>query len=414
MKKTRLLALALVFMMCFTNIVMASGPIISPGDGVSVPLAIHKELVMPRGTTTPEATFSFNAERVSVDGVATDAARATMPDLNTLRDLSVEYDETDTGSIDADNLIRIPKQTEELFAGVTFPHAGIFVYKITENQYTNTEIDSNRPHEVLNYSQAVYELHVHVANNEAGTARFVKYAVIFDMTLDQDGEAANEKVGQMLFINDYVKTNTVIDLEDDATVDVTKTVTGDLGNREMYFEFSMTLSPPILVVPRPEYYRAYIVDGDTVVTNIAENLAEGTQTGSDAMGPYIMVSTSEATGFRLKHGQRLVFVDTPVGTDYEVTELAADGHIASVIVTRVGLEVANLANTEANQSRPTGPQFVGEPTNRAAFTNNRTSVVPTGLITNNLPFIGLIALPVGALFGFIVAKARKRNYAAYK
>ena len=413
MKRIGLFLLAIVIGVCFSGTELLGSTIISPEDGVSVELAIHKEFVMPRGTTTPDVNFSFHAERISVDGISTPEAIASMPNLNTLKTLAVSYDATDTGPVGDDNLIRIRKETEDLFDGIIFPHAGLYIYRITENQTNNPEVDRNLPDEVLNYSQAVYELHVHVANDDAGTARFVKYVVIWDMTPDENEDPAEEKAGQMLFVNDYVKTNTIIDpADEDATVDITKTVTGDLGNRTMYFSFSMTLSPPVLVVPRPEYYKAYIVEGDTVLADIADNLTDTTLTGSDATGPYIMVSTSGPTNFRLRHGQRLAFVDTPVGTDYEVTELAAEGHTASVIVTRVGAEVTTLANTQANQQLATGPQFVGEPTNRAAFTNNRTSIVPTGLNMNNLPFVGLIVLPVLALIGFIVVKSRRRNNAA--
>ena len=416
MKRTsKVIALSLALTMCFATVVLASGPITSPEDGVSVQLSIHKQLIMPRETTTPVTTFRFDAERISVDGVATPEARTTMPDLNTLKTLSVNYVATDTGTLDADtNLVTIPKQTEDLFAGVNFPHAGVYIYRITEAPNTNTEIDGNKPHEILNYSQAVFELEVHVANNEAGTARYVRYVVIRDVTPDEEGNppTAERKVGQLLFINDYVKTNTVTEPGNNSTVDISKTVTGDLGNRDMLFDFSMTLTPPILVTPTPAFYKAYVVAGTAVLTDITENAA-GSPTDSDAMGPYIRISTSGATNFRLKHGQRLVFVDTPVGTEYTVTEAATQGgHISSVIVTMAGETVTTENNTLTNVERPTGQQFVGEPTNSAAFTNRRDSVVPTGVNMNDLPFLGLIVLPIGALIGFVGIKSRRKNYTA--
>jgi len=137
--------------------------------------------------------------------------------------------------------------------------------------------------------------------------------------------------------------------------------------------------------------------------NPANNAAAGL-IGSDAGGSYIRISTSGSTAFSLKHGQRLVFVDTPVGTTYTVTETAATHYTTTVTVVTdngAGVTIAGLT---------TNAQRVGETANSAAFTNTRDSVTPTGLNLDNLPFIGLILLATASLITFVVVKIRKGRY----
>lgn len=442
-RKFRFFALALALVMCFASAgtVLANstalnnnGAIVAPDEDNPVQTSIRKVLRLPVGTTTPDATFKFDAKKVSVDDDSSTEALGTMPDLNALNDLSVTYTATNTAANDPEtNTMSIVLDTGNIFAGVTFPHAGVFVYEISEIEDTNDDIDANAPDEILIYSKAVYTLRVYVANNEDYTETFIHAIAIIVDTPDiagpeDDGDDDDEngennavvKVDQMIFTNDYVKTNGPEDPEDPdpvnhSTLSVSKTVTGDLGNRELYFDYTMTLTPPILLRDVPLYYRAYVVEGGEVIDpedNAAEALI-GTDEDGDS---FIRISTSGTTAFKLKHGQRLVFVDTPVGTMYTVTEAAATGYRPSIIVTTDGSPGAVIGGTQVNVELSTGvlPQRVGESTNIAAFTNERTSIVPTGVNINDLPFLGLIALPIGALIGFIGIKSRKRNYTACK
>ena len=68
-----------------------------------------------------------------------------------------------------------------------------------------------------------------------------------------------------------------------------------------------------------------------------------------------------------------------------------------------------ISENNPNTALPTGSQLMGEGINSAAFTNTRTSVTPTGLDLNNLPFLLLIALGLGAIVSLTVVTVRKRN-----
>jgi len=212
----------------------------------------------------------------------------------------------------------------------------------------------------------------------------------------------------MVFTNNFVRTNGTTDPEDpdptdpdESTLNVSKTVAGDLGNQQMFFDFNIAVVTPDLGQTIPAFYRAFVVENGAVVTDLTNNVV-GTPTGDS----WINVASSGTTLFRLRHGQALVFVNTPVGTSYNVTETAAATYETSFIITTNGVPANAVAGLI------TGIQFVGELANSAAFTNTRDSVVPTGLLVNNLPFIGLILVAVGALVIFIVVKSRKQKQAS--
>ena len=436
MKTSRIFALALALIMCLSTVAYANdfGPVVTDDENYPVQVAITKIFRLPFGTTTPEAEFRFEATRISFDDDDSQATRDWMPTLN---NLVLNFTAANTAEPDENHIMHLILETGNLFDGVIFPDAGVYIYEIREIPNTNDAIDNNKPDEVLTYSPAVYTLRVYVANTADNTGTYVRAVGAIITHPDNPGQTEGFKVdptpggddenyyhSQMIFTNDYVKTNGPDEPDEpdpinESTLHVSKTVTGDLGNRNLYFNFTMhSLNIPILVENIPQYYRAYVVEttpgGDVVVTGEELlNNADESQIGTDEGGlDFINISTTGPTTFRLKHNQRLVFVDTPVGTNYDVGEAAATGYWPSVIVTTDSVAADALTTAQANMPLDTGLQFVGEKLNSAAFTNNRTSVVPTGLDMDNLPFFGMVGLPLLALIGLITIKARKR--AIYK
>jgi len=430
-----ILAIAMMLILCFSSLTaLAADPPdddddddipAGPAEIISTQAAINKTLQLPIGTNTPDATFKFTAEKISIDGVTTDEVRDTMPDIDESR-LTLSFTQADTGTENPpSDVVSVVKETGDIFAGINFPHAGIYVYEITEQGKTNPTIDDNDPDEVLTYSQAKYMVAVYVANNPLGTGTYIAGIGTRVVTNDAGEDASGNKVdatpggngaeylfSQMAFTNTYVKTNGPTDPENpdptsSSTLSVTKKVTGDYASKEQYFDFKMSLSPPSLVTDVPEFYRAYIVENDAVID--PKDNANASVIGEDAGGnKYIEISTTGETAFKLKDSQSLVFVDTPVGSNYVVTEAATPNYIPSYIVTTdssAGTEVTGIMNTELS----TKTQRVGERVNSADFTNNRESVTPTGLNLNDLPFIGLIALAIASLLIFLVAKSRKKD-----
>ena len=427
LKKARIfLVAALVFVAsitpAFANNLNADGALLAVSEDSPAQATISKILQLPIGTQTPQLSFHFQARKISVDERNTPADLDTMPALNGAA-LEVSFGPADVDTTSpAPSTLSIPKETGNLFSGVTFPHAGVYVYEISEIADTNTDIDT-AGNTQLYYSQASYTLTAYVANHSNG-GTYV-YAVGVRIEENDLGQAADGKVdptpggdgekyfySQMIFTNAYVETNGPTDPEkpdpaNESTLFVSKTVAGDFGDKTQYFNFSMDLSAPDLLRDVPAYYRAYVVENGAVVADLAGNAQAGLL-GSDPGGAYIKISTSGETSFQLRHGQRLVFVDTPVGTSYNVNQAAATHYTPSFIITTNGVAGANTPGTMSNPLA-TGMQLVGTQDNSAAFTNTRDSVTPTGLNLNDVPFILMIALALGALVTIVVVKARKRS-----
>jgi len=451
-KKSKIfLAIALVLLMSFTSItaVLATNlddnrAIVTDDEDSPVQATITKHIRMPINTATPNVTFTFNVEKVSVDGRTTATDLATMPDLDEdALIVTFTADDTANAASGTPGLISVKKETGNLFDGVDFPHAGIFIYKITENRPATTTPEGvfEDGHNVWYYSRASYELIVHVANHSNGTTRYVRALGTHQRINDDNETVEGVKVdptpggyedlysfSQMEFLNDFIHTDAPIILDPTlaSTLFVSKEVEGDMGDRTMLFNFSIDLkTPPTLRGGEegqiPTYYRAFILekrivevdDGDDeiiyVVIDPADNNVAPARIGGTAGNRYIMVSpnSDEPTAFSLRHNQRLAFIDVPVGSEYTVTETAALNYDTSIVVRTPGGTPSSATLTEALS---TGVRNVGRAGSSAEFTNERVGVTPTGLNLNDLPFIGLIVLALGSLTIFVVLKVRKRNY----
>ena len=435
MKKRRIIALAIALVMCLPSVAFASAQgmngdnaLVSSDPNQSVQAAISKNLQLPVGTPTPDTVFSFDAKGISVDGNTTKEVVDDMPDLS--KNLTVAFSSDLSGEpTDNPNILSIVRETKNIFDDVVFDEPGVYVYEITEIQETSNGIENNRPYEQVTFSKAVYEMRVYVAWNSDRSATVI-YGVGTRATVpDISGEQSSDKkidatpggdgdkyrYSQLIFTNNYVKINAPVDPErpdpvNESTLYISKVVTGNMGSFTQYFELEIELNVPDIFEEKPAFYRAYIVEGDKVIDpkdNVDEGLITTTQTGETV----IVVSTHYATNFKLKDNQRLVFVDTPIGTNYTVTEKIETDYIQIVQVTTNAVAGAVISREGENLLLSTGPQLVGDKLNRAVFTANRESAAPMGIDVNNLPFIGLILLTSGALVGFVLVKSRRRKHA---
>ena len=108
----------------------------------------------------------------------------------------------------------------------------------------------------------------------------------------------------------------------------------------------------------------------------------------------------EETTFELHDGESLVFDCLPAGTHYVVSEIAEeDGYTPSIKVVENGVQTleTTVSEKEGISSAKTGITLVGEGTNKVEFTNTYQDIALTGIALNNLPFIILIILAIGAL-----------------
>jgi hypothetical protein len=413
-KITSFLALTLTFAMCFATIALANDEPPHIGNLVENPgeIKIDSTLQMPIGTTTPDAEFNYLVSKISLDGNKTDASK--LPNLNT-GEMNVSYDFGDEEPADTNNTISITKATDDIFKNVEFPRAGVYEYLISQQPNSNSLIDNNDPYEAIRYSTAEYTLKVYVVNEDNGGTKIETLAIIVEKQ-DNSQQTVGHKVPKMVFTNDYVKTNGPTDperpnLTTESTLSISNTVGGNYGDKTQYFDFKITPAVHELYTTVGEFFRAYIVDENGVVEDIAAN---GANIGEDLAGQsYIEIASNGTTSFKLKDGQKLVFVDTPVGTSYNVDMTLVNNYDASFKITANNMPTITGTPGTGATVLSTGTHFVGESKNSADFTNvfDDELIVPTGINMNNVPFIGIILLPIIALVLYIAFKTRKNKQA---
>ncbi len=392
---------------------LAAGSPIMGTEGNPADAAVTKVLRMPAGVTTPGAGFTFTFAKKNVDGSTAAGDLAAMP---AIANKTVSFTSADEG-ITAGGVKLVAKETSNLFAGVVWPHAGIFIYTVTETADTYTIADPTK--EQMTYSGASYDIAVYVEEGAGGLFVSAIAAVITVKDASNEGGDVGDKVdptprglpevegdySKMIFTNTYLKNNGG-ENPTDSVLDLSKTVTGSFGNKTKYFLFDVTVSNPSTIMDTGKTYRAYVLDeNDTVVTDT--NNADITDIKTDPVhGAYIEFTTNEAKAIHLKHGQRLAFIDLPVGAKYSVTESAAVGYSPSYTITADGSGIAAAAGNE-NENLGFADEYVRENENSISFTNTCREVTPTGVSIDNLPYIVIVLLGTLAFIGLTVFKLRK-------
>jgi hypothetical protein len=398
----------------FTTAFAAGDAIENGTEDAPVDAIITKILQMPEGTSKPKADFTFNVEKVSKDDENDTETLENMPTITGDSKLKISFDRNETYSahgVLANTLTSKKNAPSSLFPAGTFTSAGVYVYEVTEVTGSSS-VDGG----TMTYSTAKYTLTVYVENGTKG-AYVESISALVDAT---DNSTANggDKVdptpaaGNMVFTNIYVKTITDVDPTDGGLLEISNAVDGKYADQSIYFPYEATITKPASVSGTP-VYKGYVVSGNVVVTD-AEN---SSVLKSDSVGGYIEFTSGQNVQFNLKHGQTLVFIDTPVGTTWTATDkLGADvlaKYTPTVIITEDGQNITPAPT--ANQGNPlsTGSRLLGEATNKADFTNTRETILPTGITMNNMPYYALVLMSLAALALFIVVQIRRKKRNAY-
>ena len=386
---------------------------------------ITKNLYMSSDLTTPTKTFTFTFTKKSIgetsddttlDDLVTESLDSLMP---TIENKTITIAEANTtkyfkkdmtnmaDSADADHIIKVvTNTTDDILSGITWPHAGIYTYTVTEIDPSDTEIDP--------YSKAEYDMVVYVKNKASSDDVYVAAVGVLQNKTDDGTAVADDKKkidasessgltgagSQFAFRNDYIKFS-------DLTI--SKAVSGNYADRTKLFTYELTLTNPTVGTTKNSY-TAKIYNGTT------------------ASGETIEFAPDTAKTFKLKHNQSLKFIDDssngvlPVGMTYVLTESAEKSYKAEANVTYNADDLStatpkNIANTEYNKaltlddSTVDGTQrltTIGEKHNQAAFINTYKDITPTGLIINNLPYIILAVVIILALALTVVFKRRSK------
>lgn len=297
---------------------------VSAAFAAGEPQFTKKLTIVNDGTTAPDALFTFKYTFVGAD------------DGNN-NDLGV------TGPTLANSTVTLGGNTLEgtvtIHDDATYPVVGIYHYNVTEE---NT-------------------------NKIAGITNFNgKMQLKVTYYLDEDNTYKKAYAFYANGEDSKVKTDAVVNTYSAGTLNVSKTVTGNLGDKDKYFQFKVTLTG----VADMTYLDSYGVDG-----------------GSNTSNPST-IKIGEETIFWLKDGETIHIDNLPYGVTYTVTETAADGYTAN-------MKEAKGEISAASQS--------------ADFVNTKTGTIDTGVTTESLPYVVLMGFVVLAGAALLLKRKAHNN-----
>ncbi len=205
-----------------------------------------------------------------------------------------------------------------------------------------------------------------VAGNNAGVTYYGE-TIKLVVTVINDTEG-NIRIAAVHTESEGAKSDSFTNTYSAGSLSVSKTVTGNLGDKNKYFEFTVTLTGE----EGKNYPESFAVTG-----------------GSSEQNPET-IALGEATKFYLKDGETITIANLPYGVKYTVTEAdyREDGYTT-------------------DKTGDTGT--INAATQTAAFVNeNDNGEIDTGITTDSMPYIVLMGIVVLAGVAMI-AKRRAAN-----
>lgn len=292
----------------------------TPTDQETV--TIHKVYKLENaGTTSPEETFTLVQYG---DGTVKDGEAKAAPALGTITGATYEEGAATVRGTTGDITVALPEYT----------NVGVYEYTLKEVAGTTAGVT---------YYDKDIKLVVTVVNDNNGKLR------IAAVHTESTGETKSDN-----FPNTYKA----------GELDVSKTVIGNLGDKNKYFEFKVTLTGE----NGKTYRDSYAVTG-----------------GSNTENP-TSIKIGKETTFLLKHGDTITIENLPYGVTYTVTETAAAGYTTTSTGDHGTISAVDQA---------------------AEFTNNKAGSIDTGVVLNNMPYILVLAVLAAGVAVFIIRKRRE-------
>ena len=289
----------------------------------NLPNATFKKNYTENGGTAPAATFTFKAEFKALG----EGATAEAPALSISNVVTTGAGNNYTATISPEG---------------DFRSVGKYYYTVSEEQGNVAGIT---------YAAPLY-LMVLVTNGEDG-------ALVPSYYLYKD---ENKDTKEDTFTNTYSA----------GTLTVKKTVTGNLGDKNKEFDFTVTFAAP----QGKDWTPA--IDASEGATMVEDNPMSYT--------------------FKLKHDAMATFGNLPYGVTYTVTEVGAKENEKGV-----------LMNGDYEVTKTGDSGTIGAATQTAAFTNNKNGSIDTGVTTENLPYVLLIGFVVLAGAALLIKRKAHNN-----
>lgn len=337
-----------------------------------------KQLAMKADANVPNTEFSFSVEvgaaipasvgKLAVLAVSSDEPVPVLSVTNdgvTNTEGKVQFAQGDETTRSTEGKYA-QREITVSFAGITFTKPGVYRYIITETSDAATHLG------ITDDANLQRTLDVYVVDTDGALS--VGSCVLYGEKITTAPAATFTGEGKSDgYVNTYVTQNLTFG----------KTVTGSQGSKDKYFKFAVTISGVLAGTK-------YDVDLSNADTSIEANPSAATTCITEAVTqPESITVPDDATEvtqiFYLRHGQSITVKGIAQGSEYVVTE-----------------EPEEYVSTPADgvEGKITDKDI------ETGYTNDRSGVIPTGVILSMIP--GII-LAVIAAAGLIVLLRKKKE-----
>lgn len=351
------LALSMMFAMAVPMAFAESMPEVDP----SAPHITKKYTATNANTTSPAETFTFTAVAKDVKnaGVKEDGRTPiTKADAPKLTIESATYGLNGATTDGATQNLKITKDKP-------FPNVGIYYYTVTEAASGTAGVTTHAGDMLLKVS---------VGYNEAGTALEEKY-VFYNGMDSTTGEGTNGTKGAAIE-NTYSA----------GSLEVTKEVTGNLGDKKKEFKATVTFTAPDDETVKSTI--SYVDDGE-------KTIEPGAWKKNDKTG-----KVEASVEITVKHDEVITFNNIPYGVTYIVKE---DDY------TKTAEGAKDYDKAEYTYSDEEG-KVIDSAKDTVKITNNKgNDEIDTGVILDNAPYMLMLAVVAAGAMTLVIKKRREEE-----
>ena len=344
MKKILAMLLAVMMLLSVASVAMAQGNTDTPTYSDHGTVTLTKTYILAGDGVSPEETFKYTIEKVSVTDAASTVTMDNMP-VPTFADGKGEI------TFNSGEAVATTGTSKNLTINLpTYESVGVYTYTIKETPSKTLGVT---------YDGNAYTLVVTVIHGENGLIR--------EVALRKTG--ATTKSDAAAFENTYTANK----------LSVTKNVTGKLGDQSKKFKFVV------------RFYNQN--------PNNTEMKSTVTATIAGAPDSNFSFEFGKDYTFELSHGQTAVFANLPAGINYKVFELDEDNEVISDTAKQMnGNYTVSYDNNKEGLTNGTAKQ--------TTITNKYDGTIDTGVMLDSMPYVLVLAV-VGAAVIALIAKKRR-------
>ena len=384
---------ALVMLLAFalligTTAITASAETTYTVNGTST--QFQKYLVVDEDTNIPAISFNFNvapgaavAETATTPAILAGVGTPTIETVTFTNGQQTSTTQPESGlTLASGKKFAVQTATVD-FSGVTFTEPGVYRYVITEQETAGAKAVTYDTQAATAGSKVRYlDVYVEDQNNALVVSSYVMHETATVVANNDDDGKADDKSSS------YVNEISTKDLE------FGKEVTGNQGSKDKYFKFQ-------LVISNAQAKTTYSIDLSSAEASPTATAATSYSSMTNPAS-FTTNDTGDATiTFYLKDGQYIKIPGLPDGYGYTLTETAED-YTSSATISAANGKGGNAYLDATSGSNVSTNIMTG-------YTNDRTGIIPTGVIMTIAPFaIGICVF--GAIIIFIICRRKRRNY----